>query len=124
VDLTEAVEVKQQAPELVFPSEHAVDRGLEDMAQFGSEVAGCDLSPPPLEQIVRPPSAALATLQRLHVMASHLAEHAREILANPEAGRGLEQELIQSLAHCLAPADGRADMVGSRSHNRIMSGSG
>jgi AraC-like DNA-binding protein len=93
---------------------------IEDMTQVGAEMAGCDLSPPPLEQIVTPPPGALAALQRLHATAGYLAEHSPEIIANPEAARGLEQELIQSLVQCLAPGDGCADVAASRSHNRIM----
>jgi AraC-like DNA-binding protein len=93
---------------------------VEDMVELGAEVAGCDLAPPLAEQIVTPSAAALATLKRVHAAAGYLAEQAAEIIANPEVARGLEQELIQSLVHCLAPADGRADTAGSRSHNRVM----
>jgi AraC-like DNA-binding protein len=93
---------------------------VEDMARVGAEMAGCDLSPPPSERIVTPPPAALALLRQLHAAAGYLAEHAPNIIANPEAARGLEQELIQSLIQCLAPMDRPADVAGSRSHNQIM----
>jgi AraC-like DNA-binding protein len=98
----------------------AMSLPVEDLAEFGAKMAGCDLSPPPLEQIVVPSPVALARLQRLHTAAGFLAEHAPEILASPEAARGLEQALIQSLIHCLAPTDGHADIAGSRRSNQIM----
>jgi AraC-like DNA-binding protein len=98
----------------------AMSLSVEDLAEFGAEMAGCDLSPPPLEHIVAPSPVALAALQRLHTAAGFLAEQAPEILANPEAAHGLEQELIQSLIHCLAPTDGHADIAGSRRYNQVM----
>lgn len=90
------------------------------MAKIGSEMAGYDLSPPLLEQIVRPLPDALATLHRLHATAAYLAEHVPEIIANPQAAHGLEQELIQSLIQCLTPMEARADTAASRSHSRVM----
>ena len=98
----------------------AMSLPVGDMAAFGAEIAGCDLSPPPYEQVVTPPPVALASLHRAHAAAGYLAEHAPDIITNPEAARGLEQELIQSLVACLTPADASADAAGSRSHNRIM----
>ena len=93
---------------------------IEDMVKFGAEMAGFDFAPPAFEQIVTPPPDALSTLHRIHATAVYLAEYAPEIIANPDAARGLEQELIQSLVQCLTPADRRADIAGSRSHNRVM----
>jgi AraC-like DNA-binding protein len=98
----------------------AMSLPIEDMVKIGSEMAGCDLSPPLLEQIVSPLPDALATLHRLHATAAYLAEHVPEIIANPQAAHGLEQELIQSLVQCLAPPEARADTAASRSHSRIM----
>lgn len=98
----------------------AMSLPVADLAAVVMEMAGCDLSPPPHGQIVTPPPAALASLQRSHAAAGYLAEHAPGIIANPEAARGLEQELIQSLVACLAPRDAGAGAAGSRSHNRVM----
>ena len=44
----------------------------------------------------------MAKLQRLHAAAGHLAEEAPEIIANPDAARGLEQALIEAMVGCLA----------------------
>jgi len=44
---------------------------------------------------------ALARLQRVHAAATRLAETAPEVIANPEAARGLEQTLIHALVGCL-----------------------
>src|SRR5438128_1733081 len=64
---------------------------IEEMALIGAAMAGCDLTPPRDPLLITPPPAAMATLQRLHGAAGRLAEVAPEIIANPDAARGLEQ---------------------------------
>jgi hypothetical protein len=44
----------------------------------------------------------MARLQRLHAVTGELAETAPEIIANPDAARGLEQALIEAMAECLS----------------------
>jgi transcriptional regulator GlxA family with amidase domain len=44
----------------------------------------------------------METLQRLHAAAGDLAEKAPEVLASPDAARGLEQALIAAMIGCLA----------------------
>jgi hypothetical protein len=39
----------------------------------------------------------MAKLQRLHAVAGNLAERSPEIIANPDAARGLEQALIEAM---------------------------
>jgi len=70
--------------------------------------------------LVTPPPSAMATLQRLHAAAGHLAENAPEIIANPDAARGLEQELIETMISCLADGEVREDSVAQRHHELIM----
>ena len=98
----------------------AMSLSLEDMASAGAMIAGCDLTAARDPLLVTPPAAAMAKLQRLHGEAGHLAETAPEIVAHPEAARGLEQALIGSMINCLittAPAD---DVSARRRHERIM----
>jgi len=45
--------------------------------------------------LITPSPAAAARLQRLYAAAGDLAENAPEIIAHPEAMRGLEQALIE-----------------------------
>ena len=80
---------------------------VEDMAALGETMAGADLTPPRDTMLITPPPSAMAKLQRLHAAAGDLAKKAPEILANPDAARGLEQPLIETLVGCLADHDGR-----------------
>jgi AraC-like DNA-binding protein len=93
---------------------------LADMAEISAKVAGHDLMPQSDEQIVTPPAVAMAKLQRLHAAAGELAEHAREIIARPEAARGLEEALIDAMVDCLTTPDRREDRAAQRRHTAIM----
>jgi AraC-like DNA-binding protein len=84
---------------------------LAAVAAVGETMAGADLSPPSDAISATPPPPAMARLQGLHAAAGRLAEDAPEIIADPEAARGLEQALMGALAECLghgAQADDRA----------------
>lgn len=70
---------------------------------------------------IRPPSEAMARLQRLHAAAGALAESAPAILANPETARSLEQELVLAMVTCAAePAE--EDSLALRHHQAILRG--
>ena len=69
----------------------AMSLPIEAIVSAGATIAGCDLTPPLHMLSVTPPLAAMAKLQRLHAAAGHLAEDTPEIIANPEAVRGLER---------------------------------
>jgi len=89
---------------------------VEDMASLG----GCDLSPPGDMLSVIPPPTAMARLQRLHAATAHLAETAPEIIANPDAARGLEQALLEAMVDCLGKGAVGEDSVAQRQHELIM----
>ena len=74
----------------------AMSLPVTDMVSMGAEIAGLDLPPPKDALILTPAPKAMARLQRLHGTAGDLAENAPEIIANPEAARGLEQALIEA----------------------------
>jgi AraC-like DNA-binding protein len=93
---------------------------LEDMAFVGSPIAGCDLAPPRDTQIVTPSRSAIAKLKRLHAAAGHLAENAPEVIAHPEASRGLEHALIEAMVSCLTAADTGEERAALRRHELIM----
>ena len=61
----------------------------------------------------------MAKLQRLHAAAGRLAEDAPEIIAHPEAARGLEQALIEALVGCLGKAPVREDRLAQCHHSLI-----
>jgi AraC-like DNA-binding protein len=93
---------------------------MEDMDAFGTAMVGCDLTAPRDRLILTPPMAAMAKLQRLHEMAGQLAEDAPEIIAHPEAARGLEQALIDAMVGCLGGRGVREDASAQRNHSLIM----
>jgi hypothetical protein len=70
------------------------------MVSVGAAMAGCDLTPPKDALTLTPSPSAMARLQRLHAAAGQLAEDAPEIIAKPEAARGLEQLLIEAMVAC------------------------
>jgi AraC-like DNA-binding protein len=78
------------------------------------------LTPPPDALVVTPRPSAIARLWRLHAAAGRLAEEAPEVLANPDAARGLEQELTQAMVSCLSTADVQENRSAQRRHDRII----
>jgi AraC-like DNA-binding protein len=74
---------------------------VEDLASAGEVIAGVGLTPPKDANAHSPATHAMARLQRLHAAAGYLAEHTPEIIANPDAARGLEQALIEAMVGCL-----------------------
>jgi hypothetical protein len=66
---------------------------VEVVVSCGAAIAGIDLTPPKDPLIHTPPASAMMKLQRLHAAVGRLAENAPEIIANPDAARGLEKAL-------------------------------
>jgi AraC-like DNA-binding protein len=93
---------------------------VADMISFGAALAGVDLIPPKDPLIHTPPPAAMTKLQRLHAAAGHLAENAPEIIANPDAARGLEQAMIEALIGCLGSHNGRESSLAQGQHAIVM----
>ena len=93
---------------------------LEELADLGATVAGCDLAPPTDDMTVRPPPDAVARLQRLNNAAEKLAENAPAFLEHPEAARSLEQALIEALMECLAGGEIHENRSAHRQHAAIM----
>ena len=99
----------------------AMSLPVAEMASLGATIAGRDLTPPKNTLTLTLPPNAIARLQRLHMAAGRLAEEAPEIVANPEAARGLEQALIEAMAACLGGEEVREDRSAVRRHALIMS---
>jgi AraC-like DNA-binding protein len=98
----------------------AMSLQLEDMAVVGEALAAVDLMPPRDASLITPPASAMAKLQRLHAAAGRLAEEAPEIIAHPEAARGLEQALIEAMVDCLAGHDARENSLAQAQHAIVM----
>src|SRR5271165_4318996 len=98
----------------------AMSLPVEDMASLGAAMAGCDLAPPRAPLFITPAPTAMARLQRLHAAAGRLAEEAPEIIADPDAARGLEQALIEAMVACLGKGEIGEDSVAQRHHMLVM----
>jgi AraC-like DNA-binding protein len=93
---------------------------LADMASQGAAITGRELSSPHDTRILTPTPLAMTRLQRLHAAAGYLAETAPEIIASPDAARGLEQALIEAMVGCIANEYTGGDRASQRRHERIM----
>lgn len=98
----------------------AISLAVDDMAAVGEAMAGLDFTPPRDAMLVTPPSAAMAKLQRLHAAAGRLAKEAPEIIANPDAARGLEQTLIEAMVGCLSRGEERESGLAAGQHVVVM----
>jgi AraC-like DNA-binding protein len=98
----------------------AMSLPVADAVAIGETLGGRDLTRPKQTLIVTPAPSAMARLQRLHAAAGHLAEDAPEILAHPEAARGLEQALIEAMVDCLVEGTDDEDRAAQRRHSLIM----
>jgi len=93
---------------------------VEDSASVGEAMAGLDLTPPHDPILITPPRPAIERLQRLHAAARDLAENAPEIITNPNAARGLERALIETLVHCLGTAQHGENSLAQGQHAVVM----
>jgi AraC-like DNA-binding protein len=98
----------------------AMSLPVAELVSLGATVAGVDLAPPKDALIVTPSQTAMAKLQRLHAAAGQLAEGAPEIIAHPEAARGLEQALIEAMVECLSTGETGGDRSALRHHAMIL----
>jgi AraC-like DNA-binding protein len=93
---------------------------VEELAAVGEAFVGVDLTPPRDAMLITPPPVAMARLQRLHAAAGQLAENTPEIIANPEAARGLEQLLIDAMMECLSIGEGSESSLAQGQHAIVM----
>jgi AraC-like DNA-binding protein len=93
---------------------------IEDMVSVGATIGDLDSTPPKNPMLVAPSPAAMARLQQLHAAAGDLAEKAPEIIANPDAARGLEQALIEAMVGCLAGGESRENRPAQGQHAIVM----
>jgi AraC-like DNA-binding protein len=73
----------------------------DDLASAGRALAGRELTPPTVSQVIRPPQPLMARLTQLHAAACHLAATAPGILATDEVAKAMEQELVRTMIRCL-----------------------
>ena len=93
---------------------------LEELRAASITIAGHDLMPAVSHGVLTPSSGATTTLRKLHQAAVQLAKDAPEMLAHPQAARGLEQVLLQAMVACLRTDDVHEVKAGQRHHRKIM----
>jgi AraC-like DNA-binding protein len=93
---------------------------VKDLPCLSELVPGCELTPPPGEQIVTPRPGALANLQCVHAAVGSLAKQAPKLLDNLEVARCMEQILLQVLVACLDSGDMCEQTTAQRHHQTIM----
>lgn len=102
------------------PSYGTISLPMDEIATLGGAVGGHDQPPPKDCAILNPSPSALAKLRRLHAAAGNLAERAPEVIAIPDAARGLEQALMEAMVGCLADREDCQNSVAQGHHEIIM----
>lgn len=98
----------------------AISLTYEDLAKFGNELTGRELSAPTEACVTRPSSALMGRLLTLHEQAGRLAETAPEKLARRETERALEQQLIHVMVRCLGEGAVVKPNPGRQHHSKIV----
>ena len=98
----------------------AMSLPIEDIASLGEAIAEVDLTTPRDPVSITPPRGTMGRLQRLHAAAADLAENAPDIIANPDAARGLEQTVIEAMVACLGHRDDRENSLARGQHALVM----
>jgi AraC-like DNA-binding protein len=93
---------------------------VEDLVTVSAATATVDLTPPRDPSLITPLPSAMTKLQRLHAAAAYLAEFAPEVIAHPEAARGLEQALVEAMVDCLAGREARGNNLAQGQHAIVM----
>jgi AraC-like DNA-binding protein len=92
----------------------------EQLSACGLALTGSEMPAPTFRRVLRPSKTAASRLLRLHSNACRLAETRRELIANPEVVRSLEQELLHALVNCLTADDAEDYPETRRHHAEIM----
>jgi AraC-like DNA-binding protein len=93
---------------------------VADLDALGASFSSSNFTPPRQPLVFRPAAAAMQRLQKLHAAAGRLAEDTPDVIASPEAARGLEQALLGAMADCLCPTDGQWARSGNHRREKIM----
>jgi AraC-like DNA-binding protein len=92
----------------------------EQLASCGKAVTGLKITAPAIGRVLRPSRPAATRLLQLYSRACRSAESRRNLIANPEVARALEQELLHALVNCLTATDASHSLKTRRRHADIM----
>jgi AraC family ethanolamine operon transcriptional activator len=91
----------------------------EELTRYGRALLGAMPAVPPFARRWRPAPSAKAHLRSVHAAAVRMAKMHPEILIDPQAAHGLEQQLIQALVNCLSAGPVDEDLSAQR-HRDIL----
>lgn len=97
-----------------------ISLAADDLAAYCRVLSGVDLITSVAAKILRPPSAAVTHLLRLHGKVCRLAEREPELVGHREVARALEQDLLHALVNCLTGERAQEGRATNRRHAEIM----
>jgi AraC-like DNA-binding protein len=92
----------------------------DDLAAAAEAIVGRELPEKPYKSIIRPPSALMLRLLKLHKSIGQLAHDTPDILELPEVTRALETELTYILVRCLAEGHSLEPTAGGRHRDSML----
>jgi AraC-like DNA-binding protein len=92
----------------------------EDFDTACEAILGHECSGLSRKHLIRPDSALMFRLVRLHEVVGQIAKNTPEILALPEVARSLEQELVHVMIRCLDDGEALGMTAGGRRHDAIV----
>jgi AraC-like DNA-binding protein len=93
---------------------------VKDFPALCRTIMGREIPEEPHTSIVRPDSALVSRLQRLHKAVGQLAHDTPDILELLEVRRALDEQLIHAMVRCLADGAGVESTMGGRHHDAII----
>jgi AraC-like DNA-binding protein len=91
----------------------------EQFHRLGAVLAGKEILPQDVKQVLRASQPRLERLRRLHRAAVDIAETAPDVICHPDAARGLQQHLIEAAFSAVSDAHDPVSVPGYR-RRRIM----
>jgi AraC-like DNA-binding protein len=98
----------------------AMSLAVDELNSAAESIIGRGFPEKLRQRIIRPDSALMARLLKLHKMVGQLAHETPEILEEPEVRRALEEQLIHVMVRCLAGGIGIESTMGARRHDKIV----
>ena len=93
---------------------------IDDLDAAADAIIGRELPKTPHKRIIRPNSALMLRLLKLHKSVGQLAHESPDVLELPEVLRAFENELIHTLVRCLAEGAAVEPTAGSCRHDTIV----
>jgi AraC-like DNA-binding protein len=93
---------------------------LDDLDAAAEAIIGREFPKTPHKRIIRPGSALMLRLLKLHKSVGQLAHDSPDVLELPPVLRALENELIHVMVRCLAEGAAVEPTTGSRRHDTIV----